>query len=51
MCTTGMPDAHGGSNRALDPLKVGVTVGCEPLCGCWDLNLQSSGRAAGALIC
>lgn len=36
MCTTGMPDAHGGSNRALDPLKVGVTVGCEPLCGCWD---------------
>lgn len=36
LCTTGMPDAHGGQNRAEARGVCGVTDGCEPACAYWD---------------
>jgi hypothetical protein len=38
-------DTH--QKRASDP----VTDGCEPPCGCWGIELRTSGRAVSALNC
>jgi hypothetical protein len=27
-----------------------ITNGCEPPCGCWELNSRTSGRAISALL-
>lgn len=35
--------AHGGQKRALEPLELGTTDGCEPPC---ETKFRSSGRGA-----
>ena len=39
MCTMYMSGAHQGQKRVLTHPKTGVTAGCEPTRGCWELNL------------
>lgn len=33
-----MPAAIGGQKKRLESLELGVTDGCEPPWGCWELN-------------
>lgn len=35
--------------RGIGSTKIRVTEGCEFLCGCWELELRSSGGMVGAL--
>ena len=42
-----VPGAHGGWKRLPDPLTLGFH-GCEPPCGCWELNLDPFRRATSA---
>ena len=41
-----------GQKKPSEPgAGTGVTHSCEPPYGCWDLNLDPSGRAAGVVNC
>lgn len=37
LCSSGMPDAHRGRERSLDPLELEFR-GCEAPWGCWEPN-------------
>ena len=37
--TTCVQDVHGGQKKVSDPLELEL-IGCEPLCGCCELNLS-----------
>lgn len=40
ICALCVPGPHGDQKMMLDP-GAEITDACEPLCGCWELNLSS----------
>lgn len=45
-----MLDACGGQKRLLEPLELEFRDVCEPVCGCWELNLYFYGEDQLLLI-